>query len=54
MLLGRRLTVKLLEDALDRTGASAAAHGDVELVCVRHVVLWCGWCLGWRLESRKW
>lgn len=31
-------TVKLLENPLDSAGASAAAHGHIELVCVgRHV-----------------
>jgi hypothetical protein len=33
-----RLTFELLEHALDGAGAAAAGHGDVELVCVRHLV----------------
>lgn len=37
------LTIELLEDALDSTRAATAAHGDVELVCVGHVV-GCGGC----------
>lgn len=38
-------TVELLEDALYGAGAAAAAHADVELVCVgRHVVV-CGVCV---------
>lgn len=36
---GRELTIELLEDALYGARAAAAAHADVELVCVgRHFV----------------
>ena len=33
-----RLTIELLEHALDGAGAAATAHGNVELVGVRHFV----------------
>lgn len=38
------VTIKLLEHALHSAGAAAAAHGNVELVCVGHVV-GCGRCV---------
>lgn len=34
---GGALTFELLEDTLDGARAAAAAHGNVELVCVGHV-----------------
>ena len=39
------LTIKLLKHALDSAGATATAHGNVELVCVGHGE-GCGWCVG--------
>lgn len=49
----RGLTVKLLEDTVDGSGAAAAGHGDVELVsvCVGHgdelmLVTWSVLCVG--------
>jgi hypothetical protein len=39
---GEELTIELLENTLNGSGAAAAAHGDVELVCVGHAV-GCGW-----------
>jgi hypothetical protein len=38
-------TIELLEHALNSTRAAAAAHGNVEFVCVRHVV-GCGVVVG--------
>jgi len=37
-LMQGRLTIELLEHALDGAGAAATAHGNVELVGVRHFV----------------